>query len=48
MNKELNPRQIKTIQNFWNWFINNEQTIFQALKLNQNSEEVMQYFNQNL
>lgn len=48
MNKELNLRQLKTIQNFWNWFINNEQTIFQALKLNQNSEEVMVFFNQNL
>lgn len=48
MNKELNPRQLKTIQNFWNWFQDNEKTIFYAVKLGINTDEVMKYFDQNL
>ena len=48
MNKQLNPRQIKTIQNFWIWFQDNEQAIYHALKLGINSDEVMKYFDQNL
>ena len=48
MNKELNPRQIKTIQNFWSWFQDNEKTIYYAVKLGINTDEVIKYFDQNL
>lgn len=48
MNKELNPRQIKTIINFWKWFQDNEQAIYYAVKLGFNTEEVIKYFEQNL
>ena len=48
MNKELNPRQIKTIQNFWTWFQDNEKTIYYAVKLGINTDEVIKYFDQNL
>jgi hypothetical protein len=48
MNKELNPRQIKTIQNFWNWFQDNEKAIFYAVKLGINTDEIIKYFDQNL
>ena len=48
MNKQLNSRQQKTIQNFWNWFQDNEKTIFYAVKLGINTDEVMKYFDQNL
>lgn len=48
MNKELNPRQLKTIQNFWNWFQDNEKIIFYAVKLGINTDEVMRYFDKNL
>ena len=41
MNKQLNPRQIKTIQNFWNWFQDNEQAIYNACKLEINKDEVL-------
>ena len=48
MNKNLNPRQIKTIQNFWNWFQDNEQAIYHALKLNINKPEILFHFERNL
>ena len=48
MNKQLTPRQIKTIQNFWNWFQDNEKTIYYAVKLGINTDEVIKYFDQNL
>ncbi len=48
MNKQLNPRQIKTIQNFWTWFQDNEKTIYYAVKLGINTDEVIKYFDQNL
>ena len=48
MNRQLNPRQIKTIQNFWNWFQDNEKTIYYAVKLGINTDEVIKYFDQNL
>ena len=48
MNKELNPRQIKTIQNFWNWFQDNEQAIYHACKLEINKEEVFFHIQRNL
>ncbi len=41
MNKQLNHRQIKTIQNFWNWFQDNEQAIYNACKLEINKDEVL-------
>jgi hypothetical protein len=48
MNKQLNPRQIKTIQNFWNWFQDNEQAIYHACKLEINKEEVLFHIQRNL
>ena len=48
MNKQLNPRQIKTIQNFWTWFQQNEQTIYHAYKLGINSDEVIENLHRNL
>ena len=48
MNKELNPRQIKTIQNFWTWFQDNEHTIYNAYKLEINKEEVLNHLERNL
>lgn len=48
MNKQLNPRQIKTIQNFWNWFQDNEQAIYNACKLEIKKEEVFFYIQRNL
>ena len=48
MNKQLNPRQQKTIQNFWNWFQDNEQTIYHALKLEINKEQVVLNLERNL
>jgi hypothetical protein len=48
MNKQLNPRQIKTIQNFWTWFQDNEKTIYYAVKMDINTDEVIKYFDQNL
>lgn len=48
MNKELNLRQIKIIQNFWTWFQDNEKTIYYAVKLGINTDEVIKYFDQNL
>lgn len=48
MNKEINARQLKTIQNFWNWFQDNEQNIYNAIILGINPNEVMEYFDINL
>ncbi len=48
MNKQLNPRQIKTIQNFWTWFQDNEQAIYNACKLEINKEEVLFHLQRNL
>ncbi|MBM6499774.1 hypothetical protein [Flavobacterium macrobrachii] len=48
MNKHLNPRQIKTIQNFWNWFQDNEQAIYNACKLEINKDEVLFRLQRNL
>jgi hypothetical protein len=48
MNKELNPRQIKTIQNFWTWFQDNEQAIYNACKLEINKDEVFFHLQSNL
>ena len=48
MNKQLNPRQIKTIQNFWTWFQDNEQAIYHAYKLGINSDEVIENLHRNL
>ena len=48
MNKELNPRQIKTIQNFWTWFQDNEQAIYNACKLEINKDEVLFHLERNL
>ena len=48
MNKQLNPRQIKTIQNFWNWFQDNEQAIYHAFKLEINKEEIIYHIQRNL
>lgn len=48
MNKQLNPRQIKTIQNFWTWFQQNELAIYHAYKLGINSDEVIENLHRNL
>ena len=48
MNKQLNHRQIKTIQNFWNWFQDNEQNIYNACKLEINKDEVLFHLERNL
>ena len=48
MNKQLNLRQIKTIQNFWTWFQDNEQAIYNACKLEINKEEVLFHLQRNL
>jgi hypothetical protein len=48
MNKQLNPRQIKTIQNFWTWFQDNEQAIYNACKLEIKKEEVFFHIQRNL
>jgi len=48
MNKQLNPRQIKTIQNFWTWFQDNEQAIYNACKLEINKDEVLFHLERNL
>ena len=48
MNKQLNPRQIKTIQNFWTWFQDNEQAIYNACKLEINKDEVFFHLERNL
>jgi hypothetical protein len=48
MNKELNPRQIKTIQNFWIWFQDNEQAIYNASKFDINKGEVYFHLQRNL
>jgi hypothetical protein len=48
MNKTLNQRQIKTIQNFWKWIEDNQTTIFNAYVVGINTEEVAMHFNRNL
>jgi hypothetical protein len=48
MNKHLTPRQIKTIQNFWTWFQDNEQAIYNACKLEINKKEVLFHLQRNL
>ena len=48
MNKTLNQRQIKTIQNFWKWVEDNQTTIFNAYVLGINTQEVAMHFNRNL
>jgi hypothetical protein len=48
MNKHLTPRQIKTIQNFWTWFQDNEQAIYNACKLEINKDEVLFHLQRNL
>jgi hypothetical protein len=48
MNKILNEKQIKTIKNFWNWVVDNETAIYNALVLDINKNEVMEHFCRNL
>lgn len=48
MNKILNQRQIKTIQNFWRWVEDNQTTIFNAYVLGIKTQEVAMHFNRNL
>jgi hypothetical protein len=48
MNKTLNQRQIKTIQNFWRWVDDNQTTIFNAYVVGINTQEVAMHFNRNL
>ena len=48
MNKILNEKQIKTIKNFWNWVVDNEAAIYNAIVLNINKNEVMEHFERNL
>lgn len=48
MNKTLNHRQNKTIQNFWKWFQDNEQAIYYAFKLGIKSDEVLKNLQRNL
>jgi hypothetical protein len=48
MNKQLNLRQLKTIQNFWIWFQQNEQAIYNSCKLEINKKEVLFDLKKNL
>jgi hypothetical protein len=48
MNKTLNEKQIKTIQNFWRWVEDNQTTIFNAYVVGINTAEVAMHFNRNL
>jgi hypothetical protein len=48
MNKQLTPRQQKTIQNFWTWFQDNEQAIYRVCKLEINKEQVLFHLERNL
>ena len=48
MNKTLNQRQIKTIQNFWKWFQDNEQALSFAITMGINEQEVIKNFDRNL
>lgn len=48
MNKILNNRQLKTIQNFWSWIENNETNIYNAMALGIKTDEVMQHLERNL
>jgi hypothetical protein len=48
MNKILNDKQIKTIQNFWRWVEDNQTTIFNAYVVGINTQEVAMHFNRNL
>jgi hypothetical protein len=48
MDKTLNEKQIKTIQNFWRWVEDNQTTIFNAYVVGINTAEVAMHFNRNL
>ncbi|NHN24148.1 hypothetical protein FIA58_000530 [Flavobacterium jejuense] len=48
MNKILNNRQLKTIQNFWRWIEDNETNIYNAMALGIKTDEVMQHLERNL
>ena len=48
MNKILNNRQLKTIQNFWRWIEDNETNICNAIALGIKTDEVMQHLERNL
>ncbi|CAM4122692.1 MULTISPECIES: hypothetical protein [Flavobacterium] len=48
MNKILNAKQLKTIQNFWNWIKDNEANIYNAMVLGIKIEEVIQHLERNL
>jgi hypothetical protein len=48
MNKILNAKQLKTIQNFWQWIENNETNIYNAMVLGLKTDEVMQHLERNL
>jgi hypothetical protein len=48
MNKILNDKKIKTIQNFWRWVEDNQTTIFNAYVVGINTAEVAMHFNRNL
>jgi hypothetical protein len=48
MDKTLNEKQIKTIQNFWGWVEDNQTTIFNAYVLGINTQEVAMHLKRNL
>ncbi|CAM4001306.1 hypothetical protein FLCU109888_13130 [Flavobacterium cucumis] len=48
MNQELTPRLMKTIYNFWFWFEDNEQALYNAYKLDSNKAEMEWHFKRNL
>ena len=48
MNKILNNRQLKTIQNFWRWIEDNETNIYNAMALAIKKEELLQHLERNL
>ncbi|CAM3776884.1 hypothetical protein FLGE108171_14690 [Flavobacterium gelidilacus] len=48
MNKTINQRQLKTIQNFWRWIEDNETNIYNAMALGIKTDEVMEHLLRNL
>jgi hypothetical protein len=48
MDKTLNEKQIKTIQNFWRWVEDNQTAIFNAYVVGINTAEVAIHFKRNL
>jgi hypothetical protein len=48
MDKTLNEKQIKTIQNFWRWVEDNQTAIFNAYVVGINTAEVAMHFKRNL